>query len=35
MTATLVSDTDAVAAGVPMRLGLRLEMAPGWHTYWQ
>ena len=35
MTATLVSDTDAVAAGVPMHLGLRLQMAPGWHTYWR
>ncbi len=35
VTATLVSDTDAVAAGRPFRLGLRLRMAPGWHTYWQ
>ena len=35
MTATLVSDTDAVAAGVPMHLDLRLQMAPGWHTYWR
>ena len=35
MVATLVSDTDAVAPGVPMRLGLRLRMAPGWHTYWR
>ncbi len=35
LTATLVSDTDAVQAGQPMRLGLRLRMAPGWHTYWQ
>lgn len=33
VTATLVSDTDQVAAGVPMHLGLRLQMAPGWHTY--
>ena len=35
MTATLVSDTDAVAAGTPMHLALRLQMAPGWHTYWK
>ncbi len=35
VVATLVSDTDAVAPGAPMRLGLRLRMAPGWHTYWQ
>ncbi len=33
VTATLVSDTDAVAAGTPMHLALRLQMAPGWHTY--
>ncbi|MGI4810559.1 MAG: protein-disulfide reductase DsbD domain-containing protein, partial [Janthinobacterium lividum] len=33
VTATLVSDTDQVAAGVPIHLGLRLQMAPGWHTY--
>ena len=32
---TLVSDTDAVAPGQPFRLGLRLRLAPGWHTYWQ
>lgn len=35
MTASLVSDTDAVAAGMPMHLGLRLQIAPGWHTYWR
>jgi thiol:disulfide interchange protein DsbD len=34
-TATLVSDTDAVAAGQPFRVGLRLRLAPGWHTYWR
>ena len=34
-TATLISDTDAVQPGKPLRLGLRLRMAPGWHTYWQ
>ena len=34
LTATLVSGTDAVAAGAPMRLALRLRVAPGWHVYW-
>ncbi len=33
-TATLVSEADTVAPGQPFRLGLRLRMAPGWHTYW-
>jgi thiol:disulfide interchange protein/DsbC/DsbD-like thiol-disulfide interchange protein len=35
MIATLVSDTDAVAQGVPFRLGLWLRIAPGWHSYWR
>ena len=35
VTATLVSDSDAIAPGTPLRLGLRLRMAPSWHTYWQ
>jgi thiol:disulfide interchange protein DsbD len=34
-TATLVSATDAVAAGGKLQVGLRLRMAPGWHTYWR
>ncbi|GAC1348469.1 MAG: thioredoxin family protein [Acetobacteraceae bacterium] len=34
-TARLISDTDAVAAGRPFRVALRLVLAPGWHTYWQ
>ncbi len=33
--ATLVSETDAIAAGKPFRIGLRLRLAPGWHTYWK
>src|SRR5262249_44816973 len=33
-TATLVSETDAVAPGTSFRVGLRLRLAPGWHTYW-
>ena len=34
-TATLISDTDRIAAGTPFRVGLRLRMTPGWHTYWK
>ena len=34
-TVTLVSETDAVAAGTPFRLGLRIRLAQGWHTYWK
>jgi thiol:disulfide interchange protein len=33
-TATLVSAVDSVAPGMPVQVGLRLRMAPGWHTYW-
>jgi len=33
-TATLVSESDSFAPGKPMRLGLHLKLAPGWHTYW-
>jgi thiol:disulfide interchange protein DsbD len=32
--ATLISDTDAVAASQSLHLALRLQLAPGWHTYW-
>ena len=32
---TLVSETDAVAPGTPYRIGLRMRLAPGWHTYWR
>ncbi len=34
-TATLITDTDAIAAGAPFHAALRLQLAPGWHTYWQ
>jgi len=34
-TATLVSDTDTWSAGMPFRVALRLQLAPGWHTYWK
>jgi len=33
-TATLVSDADSFRPGQALRLGLRLKMQPGWHTYW-
>lgn len=32
-TVTLISDTDAVAPNTPYRLGLRFEIAEGWHIY--
>ena len=32
---SLVADTAAVAPGQPFTVGVRLKMAPGWHTYWQ
>lgn len=35
VTATLVSETDAIQPNVPFRVGLRLKMAEGWHTYWK
>ena len=34
-TASLITSTDATAPGTPLTAGLRLQMAPGWHTYWQ
>ncbi len=33
--ATLLADTTAITPGQPFTVGLRLEMAPHWHTYWQ
>ncbi|MCB4822422.1 protein-disulfide reductase DsbD family protein [Roseicella aerolata] len=33
-TATLVAAADAVAPGEAVELGLRLRLAPGWHSYW-
>ncbi len=34
-TASLITSTDASAPGTTLTAGLRLRMAPGWHTYWQ
>jgi thiol:disulfide interchange protein/DsbC/DsbD-like thiol-disulfide interchange protein len=31
---TLVSEVDAVEPGKPFRLGLRFQLAKGWHIYW-
>ena len=35
VTASLVSDTDAVRRGEALHLGLRLRIKAGWHTYWK
>ncbi|WP_240046838.1 protein-disulfide reductase DsbD domain-containing protein, partial [Paracraurococcus ruber] len=34
-TATLVAAARAVAPGDAVELGLRLRLAPGWHSYWR
>ncbi|GBR47202.1 cytochrome c biogenesis thiol:disulfide interchange protein DsbD [Neokomagataea tanensis NBRC 106556] len=33
-TASLVTDRDAVGPNQALRVGLRLQLKPGWHTYW-
>ncbi|MFM8830257.1 MAG: protein-disulfide reductase DsbD family protein [Spartobacteria bacterium] len=33
--ATLLADTSAIVPGKVFQAGVLLEMAPGWHTYWQ
>lgn len=33
--ANLFADTTAIVPGQKFQVGLLLEMAPGWHTYWQ
>jgi thiol:disulfide interchange protein DsbD len=35
VTARLVSEVSAVAAGRPFRLAVDIRMAEGWHTYWE
>ncbi len=35
VTPSLVADTEAVGAGKPFTVGVRMKFAPGWHTYWQ
>lgn len=34
-TVTLVTDTDHVAPGTSFHAALRMQLAKGWHTYWQ
>jgi thiol:disulfide interchange protein DsbD len=31
----LISDTDSVQPGRPLRVGLRFELEPHWHIYWR
>src|SRR5580698_7378453 len=33
--ASLITDSDSVAPGGPVRIALRLRLAEGWHTYWR
>src|SRR2546428_171056 len=33
--AELLADTNAVVPGKPFTVGLLLQMAPAWHTYWK
>ena len=35
VVATLLADTEAVVPGKAFEVGVLLEMAPGWHTYWE
>jgi len=35
VTASLVSSVTDIVPGQPFEVGLLLEMAPGWHTYWE
>src|SRR5688572_21884593 len=34
VSARLVSDTTSIVPGKPFRLGIELQMKPGWHTYY-
>lgn len=33
--ASLLANTTAIVPGKPFEVGVLLEMAPGWHTYWE
>ena len=33
--AELIADTAGIVPGKPFTVGLHLQIAPGWHTYWQ
>ena len=32
--ASLVTEVESYVPGAPFRVGLRLRLAPGWHSYW-
>ncbi|MGB6751951.1 MAG: protein-disulfide reductase DsbD domain-containing protein [Xanthobacteraceae bacterium] len=34
VTASLVAETRTIVPGQPLRLALRQQIQPGWHTYW-
>ncbi len=34
-TVTLAADSAAVAPGARFQVGLRMRLAPGWHSYWR
>jgi thiol:disulfide interchange protein DsbD len=34
-SATLITEADSFKPGQPFRIGLKLALQPGWHTYWQ
>lgn len=34
VTASLIAETLNIVAGQPLRVALRQQMQPGWHTYW-
>ncbi|WP_354858315.1 protein-disulfide reductase DsbD family protein [Acetobacter fabarum] len=33
-TATLITDASTASATAPLHVALRLQLKPGWHTYW-
>jgi len=35
VTASLIAEQESIQPGKPFWLGVRLQMAPGWHTYWK
>lgn len=34
-TASLLADTQAIAAGKPFKVAVRFQLAKGWHLYWR
>jgi len=34
VSVSLISAAASIEPGVPLRVGLRQRIAPGWHTYW-